>query len=255
MNSKGSFINTMLLALVVMIGLGCLMPTQAWSQADQKVQSYVNDLEQSKAGMTLWETIQSGGVVMIVLGCLSVVAFTIILYLFFTLKMSRAVPREFTERVIEQLDAGQEAELKETCEGKSNTIANIVNAGLARKQRGKLFAKEAMENQMRKEIGGLWQGISYLADIAAVAPLIGLLGTVVGMIQAFNVIAFQSAVVKPILLAGGVSKAMVTTAAGLVVAIPVMLFYTYFRGKVQGISHQIETYGTDIIKIFEESGE
>ena len=55
-------------------------------------------------------------------------------------------------------------------------------------------------------------------------------------------------------LAGGVSKAMVTTAGGLVVAIPVMLFYTYFRGKVQGIAHEIETYGTDIIKIFEEMG-
>ena len=109
-----------------------------------------------------------------------------------------------------------------------------------------------MENHTKKEIGGMWQNISYLADIATIAPLVGLLGTVLVMIQAFNVIAFQTAVVKPILLAGGVSKAMVTTAGGLIVAIPVMLFYAYFRGKVQDISNVVESYATDIIKFIEE---
>ena len=110
-----------------------------------------------------------------------------------------------------------------------------------------------MENCGRKEVATLWQNISYLADIATVAPMVGLLGTVLGMIQAFNVIAFQTAVVKPILLAGGVSKAMVTTAGGLIVAIPIMIFYAYFRGKVQEISSIVESYLTDIIKIVEGS--
>ncbi len=255
MNFKRSILGAIVCAWIAICAIGHMQPTMALAQGDQKVMSYVDSIEESKAGMTLWETIQSGGVVMIVLGVLSVVAMSIVVYLFFSLNVKRIAPRDFAELVIEQLDNGKFAELGETCKGKTNTIANIINAGLEKQRRGKLFAKEAMENQVRQEIGGLWQNISYLADIAAVAPLIGLLGTVVGMIQAFNVIAFQSAVVKPILLAGGVSKAMVTTAAGLVVAIPVMLFYTYFRGKVQGISNRIETYGTDIIKIFEESGD
>ncbi|MBZ0166108.1 MAG: MotA/TolQ/ExbB proton channel family protein, partial [Candidatus Omnitrophica bacterium] len=203
---------------------------------------------------SLWDTIQSGGFIMWVLCGLSVVAMAIVCYLFLHLKSSRLVPRDFTEKLIEQLEGGHENTIRESCKNESNAIVRIITAGLNKKKRGMIFAKEAMENQVKREIGELWQGISYLADIAAIAPLIGLLGTVLGMIQAFNVIAFQEAVVKPILLAGGVSKAMVTTAGGLVVAIPVMLFYTYFRGKVQGISHEIETYGTDIIKIFEEMG-
>jgi len=229
-------------------------PVPAYSQGDAKVQKYVDSLEHSKEGMSLWDTIKSGGMTMVVLCALSIVTGALIVYLFIHLKMSKLVPRDFTEKLIEQLEGGHENTIRETCKNVSNPIVNIINAGLNKKKRGKLFAKEAMETQVKKEISDLWQSISYLADISTVAPLIGLFGTVMGMIQAFNVIAFQSTVVKPILLAGGISKAMVATAGGLLIAIPAMLFYSYFRGKVQGIAHEIETYGTDIIKIFEKSG-
>ena len=255
MDVKTNKIRRAAFALLFIFAVTLFSPIKVIAQTDTKVESYVDSLEESKAGMTLWETIESGGVIMMILCGLSVVALAITVYLFVTVKVSNLVPREFTEKVIEQLEGGHEKTVKETCKGQSNAIVNIINAGFAKKKRGMLFAKEAMENQVKKEISNLWQSISYLADIAAVAPLIGLLGTVLGMIQAFNVIAFQSAVVKPILLAGGVSKAMVTTAGGLVVAIPVLLFYAYFRGKVQNIAHEIETYGTDIIKIFEDSSQ
>ena len=138
-------------------------------------------------------------------------------------------------------------------QNEKNMISTIILAGLDKKQKGPLLVRESIEVAARKEVGMLWQGISYLADVATVAPLIGLLGTVLGMIQAFNVIAFQTAVVKPILLAGGVSKAMVTTAGGLIVAIPAMLFYSYFKGKVQDISNAVESYTTDVIKVIEET--
>lgn len=241
-------------AILMLVGSIMMNPSMVLAQQGAEVQTYVQSLEDSKAGMSLWGTIQSGGLIMWILCGLSVVAVTIILYLFLHLNSSKLIPRDFTEKLIEQLEGGHENTIRESCKNESNAIVRIIMAGLNKKKRGMIFAKEAMENQVKREIGELWQGISYLADIAAVAPLIGLLGTVLGMIQAFNVIAFQEAVVKPILLAGGVSKAMVTTAGGLVVAIPVMLFYAYFRGRVQGISHEIETYGTDIIKIFEEMG-
>ena len=71
------------------------------------------------------------------------------------------------------------------------------------------------------------------------------------MIQAFNVIAYQMAFAKPILLAQGVSKAMVTTAGGLLVAIPVLFFYSFFRARVQELTHVIEDYSNDILRIFE----
>jgi biopolymer transport protein ExbB len=79
-----------------------------------------------------------------------------------------------------------------------------------------------------------------------------LLGTVVGMIQAFNVIAFQTGAVKPILLASGISKAMITTATGLIVAIPAMIFYSYFRGKIQDVSSRFENISTELFQMITE---
>jgi biopolymer transport protein ExbB len=109
-----------------------------------------------------------------------------------------------------------------------------------------------MENRARKEIGKLWQNIAYLGDIATIAPLLGLLGTVIGMIQAFSVISFAGSSLKPIMLVGGISKALVCTAAGLVIAIPCMSCYSFFRGKVQSISDQVEAYASDIMRLIEE---
>jgi biopolymer transport protein ExbB len=213
---------------------------------------YIESVEQAKEGMTLWQLIKSGGIIMIVLALLSIAATTLIIYDFGTLKAPRLCPKESTQKLIEKLELKQEQDARKICESEQNIITSITLAGLDNKKRGKVFAREAMENRTRREVGGLWQNISYLADIAAVSPLIGLLGTVMGMIQAFNVIAFQTAVVKPIVLAGGVSKAMVTTAGGLIIAIPVMLFYAYFRNKVRLIANLVENYSTDIIKTMEK---
>ena len=136
---------------------------------------------------------------------------------------------------------------------KENLIAKIVLAGLdkTKKKPGDILVREAMEHRARIEIGGLWQNLNYLSDIVAVAPLLGLLGTVLGMIQAFHAVPLQSAGAKTALLSAGISKAMVTTAAGLIVAIPVLMSYSYFRGKVQEVTNTIEIYVTDIIKIME----
>ncbi|MBP9854873.1 MAG: MotA/TolQ/ExbB proton channel family protein [Candidatus Omnitrophica bacterium] len=253
MKSRSTLIKLMAAGLITLL-LCSYKPVVAYSQTDTKIQKYVDSMEQSKEGMNLWDTIKSGGLTMLFLFLLSVVTGALIVYLFMHLKVSKLVPHDFTEKLIEQLEKGQEKAVQDSCNSVVNPITNIVLAGLNKKKRGKLFAKEAMETQVKKEISDLWQSISYLSDISTVAPLIGLFGTVMGMIQAFNVIAYQSAVVKPILLAGGISKAMVATAGGLLIAIPAMLFYSYFRGKVQVITHEIETYGTDIIKIFEKVG-
>ena len=84
--------------------------------------------------------------------------------------------------------------------------------------------------------------------------MLGILGTVLGMIRAFNSIAFQPAVVKPIVLAGGVSMALVTTAAGLVVAIPIMAFYFYFRGMVQKVVAAAEGASAELVEPLTQFG-
>ena len=104
----------------------------------------------------------------------------------------------------------------------------------------------------RRGIDDLRQKLSYLADIAVISPMVGLLGTVLGMIQAFNVIAFQTGAVKPILLASGISKAMVTTATGLIIAIPAMIFYSFFKGKVQSVTSHLENLSTELFNLLTE---
>jgi biopolymer transport protein ExbB len=208
---------------------------------------------QGDHGVTLWELLKAGGVAMLVLGLLSAAATAIIIYDFMTIKPELAVPQRFAEDLVQRLESRDDKGVRAMCIGKSNILATVALEGFERRARGKLIVREAMENAARREIGKLWQNISYLGDIATIAPLLGLLGTTLGMIQAFNVISYAGASLKPIMLVGGISKALITTAAGLIIAVPALSFYSYFRGKVQAISDQLERYSMDVMKLMEES--
>ncbi|MBF0511624.1 MAG: MotA/TolQ/ExbB proton channel family protein [Candidatus Omnitrophica bacterium] len=199
--------------------------------------------------MTLWQTLKAGGGVMVVIGLLSVAGVSIIIYDFMMLTVNRLVPRYLFEDVMKKLEFKDWAGAKKACyKAPGSIISKIVLAGLERTNPTDDAAAEAMENVARVEVTNMWQNISYLSDIVAVAPLLGLLGTVLGMIQAFHAVPLQSASLKTTLLAAGISKAMVTTASGLVVAIPALIAYSYFRGCVQQITNIVEIYSTDIIK-------
>ena len=217
------------------------------------LEPYVKSLEEPQKGMTLWQMVKAGGFIMFILFLLSIITTAIVIYNFITLKVSKLCPQDFFEKVLQKLKKKNDKAARSICENKSNLIARVVLSGLNIKDKEEGSIREGMESCVRKEIANLWQFINYLADISAIAPLIGLLGTVLGMIQAFNVIAFQTIVVKPILLAGGVSKAMVTTAGGLIVAIFAVVFYTYFKSKISQISNIVESYTTELITIIEKS--
>jgi biopolymer transport protein ExbB len=97
-------------------------------------------------------------------------------------------------------------------------------------------------------LASLWnQRISYLADIGSIAPMLGLLGTVLGMITSFTVVANDVVSSRPMLLAGGVAEALITTAAGLLIGIPLMAFYAFFRGRVQGMISDLEAASTVLL--------
>lgn len=202
---------------------------------------------------TLWQLVKAGGWSMLVLGILSMVALALVVYLFMTLKPELLAPQRFFEDLVEKLEARDLKSAQQMCRRNNNILAQMALAGLDRTDKGRVIAREAMEVAGRRDISKMWQNISYLGDIAAIAPLMGLLGTVIGMIQAFNVISYAGASLKPIMLVGGISKALVTTAAGLIIAVPVLSVYSYFRGVVQDISNLVETYSTDIMKLIEEN--
>lgn len=233
--------------------LVCLIATAAWAAAPENAPVAGVMPAAGQENTTLWQLLKSGGWTMVVLGLLSLVAVALIVYDFMTLKLEVKAPQRFFEDLIEKLESGDFKTAQQLCRRNDNIVSSIALAGMERTAKGRLIMREAMENCARQEVSKLWQNIAYLGDIATIAPLLGLLGTVLGMIQAFNVISYAGASIKPIMLVGGISKALITTAAGLIIAVPVLCMYSYFRGIVQDISNRVEMYATDIMKLIEEN--
>jgi len=217
-----------------------------------EVEKYIPDAGVAEEGMTLWQIVKAGGEVMVVLALLSVTALSLIIYYFLTIKQDKLLPEDFLEKTFTLIGQKRYEEARMTCKSDRSLLANVFLAGLARLGRGKVVIQEAIQDRGKRSVDDLWQKLSYLADVAAISPMVGLLGTVLGMIQAFNVIAFQTGAVKPILLASGISKAMVTTATGLIIAIPAMIFHSYFRGKVQSLTSRLENVSTELFHLLTE---
>ncbi len=212
----------------------------------ENIEKFIPDAGIAEEGMTLWQSIQAGGEVMIVLALLSVAALGLVIYYFLSIKQEKLLPEDFLDESLALVKSKEYGKAKILCRRDKNIIADVLSAALLRLDREKIVIKEVIQDEARRALDGLRQKLSYLADIAAIAPMVGLLGTVLGMIQAFNVIAFQTGAVKPILLASGISKAMITTATGLMIAIPAMIFYSFFRGRVQAISARLEDIATEL---------
>jgi len=213
---------------------------------------YTPDPALIEKGMTLWQLILAGGWVMIVLGLLSIAATASIIYHFVFVTPEKLTPQEFTENLLTMLEKKEWENAISYCSGQPNLVASIANHGLSRIGKGSVVVEEAIQHEGKALIGKVWQNVSYLGDIAVIAPMVGLLGTILGMIQAFNFVAFQTGVVKPVLLAQGLAKAMITTACGLIIGIPVMVFYAYFRGKIGAVSNNAERAAAEMVQIIKK---
>jgi biopolymer transport protein ExbB len=185
------------------------------------------------------EIVQAGGWLMWpIIGC-SVVAVAIILERLWTLQEKRVLPASVANHVWElvqqnQLDVKQIQEVHQ-----SSPIGQVLAAGLAYRHASRDVLKEVVEDTGRHVVHDLERYLSPLGTIAAISPLLGLLGTVSGMIRSFTAIT-ANGVPNPAVLAGGISEALVATAAGLTVAIPSLIAYRYLRGRVDGLVVKIE---------------
>lgn len=205
------------------------------------------------SGMTLWQLIRAGGGSMILLGLLSAVTVAFIVYFFLYFRETTLAPEPFTRDLADKLAAKKFNLAKELAGTADNAVARITLAAVNRIPHGPVAAREAAEAAAKTEAAKLWENLSYLSDIAVIAPLVGLLGTVLGMIDAFNVIAFESAAVKPVMLAGGIAKAMITTATGLIIAIPASIFYSFFRGRILKITAKLEAFTAEIVDLVSDT--
>jgi biopolymer transport protein ExbB len=185
------------------------------------------------------EIVQAGGWLMWpIIGC-SVVAVAIILERLWTLQERRVLPARVADHVWElvqqnQLDGKQIQQVHQ-----SSPLGQVLAAGLAYRHASREVLKEAVEDTGRHVVHDLERYLSPLGTIAAISPLLGLLGTVSGMIRSFTAITTEG-VANPAVLAGGISEALVATAAGLTVAIPALIAHRYLRGRVEGLVVKIE---------------
>jgi biopolymer transport protein ExbB len=205
--------------------------------------------------LTLAELMQMGGWLMYVLGALSVLGVALIMYYAMVLRARYIAPAAQALRLRELLKERRSSEARELCAQQPTALAAVAAAGLDfLKENPSVksgMLKEIMESEGSRQAGRMQNMIHYLLDLSAVAPMVGLLGTVIGMLKAFNIVAFDLLKARPMQLAGGVAQALITTIAGLIIAIPAMMAYSWFRGRIIKLTGQLEEASTDLLAILE----
>ncbi len=203
--------------------------------------------------ITLAEIIQKGGMPMLVIAALSIVAFFLILYYFLTIRGGALYPKTFLRRAEDAAAAGDADALRTLCAENDSAAAHILGAA-AEHVIGDTAAsysavRDAVEDEGARQASILWQRIQYLMDVAVVAPMVGLLGTVLGMMKAFAGLDVGVSIAnKADFLAQGIGQAMYTTAGGLVVGIGSMVVYALFRGWVNRHIGQLELACARVIR-------
>ena len=181
------------------------------------------------------EIIKAGGWLMVpIIGC-SVIAVAIVLERLWTLQRRRVLPDDLTRQVWEWVSRNElnHSHIQSLQEG--SPLGRMLAAGLVNRNRDRQIMKESIEDTGRHVVHELERYLNLLGTIAAVSPLLGLLGTVTGMVRIFAALSASGAVGDPAVLAGGISVALITTVGGLTVAIPSLVALRYLRDRVDGL--------------------
>ncbi len=189
---------------------------------------------------TFWETVKAGGIIGFIIILLSLVSLSAIIYHIMTIRKDRLMPDPAIAKLDALIKEGEIDEAIEYCrEHKPESLlTDVVQAGLLRYKNsefGDVEYRAAVEEEGEEQTARLYRQTEVLAVIGAIAPMLGLLGTVQGMIEAFNTIASTGGMAKPSDLADAISKALVTTLEGLMVAIPTMVALSIFRTRIDGL--------------------
>lgn len=208
---------------------------------------------------TMLELLIKGGWVMIPLAVCSLVALTLLLERLIVLRKNNIVPKSFYPGLKEMITGSPNLDRAfEYCVKNEAPIGNILKVGIEkwRKKRSIEDVEKAVEDAAGNEVGKLERSLRGFKIIAAIAPLLGLFGTVLGMIHAFQTVALSSeAIGKAAKLAAGIYEAMVTTAFGLFIAIPALLMYYMFAWFVEGITDDIEIVCGEFMDDYQDATE
>ncbi len=195
----------------------------------------------------IWEMILKGGIMMIPLIFTSIVGLAVVIERAYFLRSRRIIRHDVVDLInhIEKLE-----DIEGVVENLSNSdgpFLNIVRIALKNRKRPRDEIKEAIIDQGRQEARILERGLTTLETVAGISPLLGLLGTVLGMIKVFRVITVQG-LGQTQSLSGGISEALITTVVGLSIAIPTLVTYNYFSRKVEELVLEIEKYSSQLLE-------
>lgn len=212
--------------------------------------AFAQEAAAESTGLTWSQILQTGGFLIYVLMAMSVVGLALVVYFLLTLRREQILPSGWIRDVEARLAEQDYPAVEAACRATPHPLAAIVEAAVGYVRRAEVpnpaLLREIIEGEGGRQAARIMTRTQYLLDIAVIAPMVGLLGTVMGMLKAFNSVALDIAKARPIELAGGVSQALITTVAGLIVAIPAMIAYAYFRGSTSKLISDLETAAANL---------
>ena len=187
----------------------------------------------------MWEIVRAGGPFMWPIILCSVIAVAITAERLWTLRERHVMPPDLTRKVWQLVESGQVNDRVITALEQNSVLGRLLAVGLSHRHRDRAALTERLEDAGRHAVHDLERFLNTLGTIAVVSPLLGLLGTVTGIIKAFEALA-AGGIGDPRALSGGISEALIATAAGLCVAIPSLIAFRYLRGRVDALVVQME---------------
>jgi biopolymer transport protein ExbB len=200
----------------------------------------------------MFEIVMAGGIVMVPILLCSILAVAITLERLWTLREQRVVPGELTDKVWQWVENRALSDKQILALQQHSPLGSVLAAGLASRHRERAVMIQAIEDAGRHVVHDLERFLNTLGTIAAISPLLGLLGTVTGMIRTFKAITVAG-IGNPAAMAGGIAEALITTAAGLLVAIPALVAYRYLRGRVDELVIRMEKESIKLVQAIDRT--
>lgn len=201
---------------------------------------------------TFWEYMDKGGPVMWPILILSIIGFAVMIERAWVLRKARINVNEFLAKIRKALMVNRSLrDAVKICEQYQGPVASVMKAGLLKHGQPKEDVEKTIENAAMFETTRLERGLAVIATAANIEPMLGFLGTVTGMINSFDALA-KSGLSNPGLVAAGISEALITTAAGLIIAIPMQLAYNYYTSRINKFVRDVETSANMLLETYGE---
>ncbi len=257
-----AFLARLLSAFLIVSCLALTAPAEAPAQDGVVADAAVHEAAAGEAAnsiptKSLLQVLRDGGILMIPIGVCSFILCVFVFERAISLRRGRVIPRPFVRRFLEQLRDKQltREEALQLCEENRSPVAEVFAAAVRKWGRPSVEVEQALIDAGERVTNGLRRYLRLFNGVSTISPLLGLLGTVVGMIGAFNAIVNAGAMGRPELLAAGISQALLTTAAGLTVAIPALIAYLFFVSRVDRLIIAIDALGQQLVELISSDGE